>query len=508
MEPLAGLGLPWWMVALPWVLWPAAAAVLGAAGPAAVAALELREARALPAEAHWTLRARAHWPWVRRRALGVVVGVGAALCALVPLTTTGDLWPPARSLAVLGAGVLGALGMDARVRAGVPVPGTGWRGGLALTALLHGPLLGVLVLLLGVVAGALPAPLAVALGVLSLEAWFRGLGLGLGRALGVLRPLGAPPVPLPAGGPPARWFLLDTDHANAFALAGAGAIVLTRGLLARLPPAAVAAVIGHERHHLAEGRSARRRLLPLVPVAGLPLVVALARDGAPLGALGALGAIAVLVLLLARRARAHAHAAEHAADGHTESSPADMAAALEAIYAANLLPAVLGPLRRAHPDLVDRLAALGAPPTWPVPPPPRPAPTLLVGLGAAALCLALPVATLGLHVLVLIAPGPRAAGALAILLGGPAPLLSHAAVAADAARGPDAALPWARATCRAADPTLCAVWVDHLLAAGDCPGAAQALRAYADAGADPALDPQLSPLVPGIRACASPHAHD
>lgn len=246
------------MIALPWVVWPAAAAVLGAAGPAAIGALELREARTLAPEAHWTLRARAHWPWVRRRALGVLIGIAAGLCALVPLTTTGDLWPSARSLAVLGAAVLGALGMDARVRARVPVPGTGWRGGLALTALLHGPLLGVLALLLGVVAGLLPAPLAVAAGVLSLEAWFRGLGLRVGQALGVLRPLAAPPVDLPPGGPPARWFVLDTDHANAFALAGAGAVVLTRGLLARLAPVAVAAVIGHERHHLAEGRSARR----------------------------------------------------------------------------------------------------------------------------------------------------------------------------------------------------------------------------------------------------------
>lgn len=496
------------MITLPWVFWPAAGFLLGAAGPSGIAALELRGARSLARDAHWTERARVYWPWVRRRALGVVVGVGAGLCALVPVTTAGDAWPAARSALVLGAAVVGALAADARIRRRVPVPGTGWRGGLALTLLLHGSLLGVLALVGGTIVGALPAWLAVVLGVVSLEAWFRGLGLALGRALGVMAPLADAPVALPPGGPAPRWFSLDTDHANAFALAGAGAIVLTRGLQARLSAGALAAVIGHERHHLSEGTQARRRMLPLVPVCGLPAVVALAREGASVAAIGLLGAILVGLLALGRRARVRALAAEHAADAHDDGPPAAMATALEAIYAANLLPAVLGPMRRAHPDLVERLRALGAPPAWPIPAPPRPAPSALVGLGAALLCLALPVATLGGHLLVLLAPGPRVAGAAALLLGGPAPLLSHAAVLAEEAAGPAAAVPWARATCRAGEPALCAEWVGHLLSAGDCPGAALAARAFSASGGDPAATPELSLLLPAIRACASPHAHD
>ncbi|MHB8417834.1 MAG: M48 family metalloprotease [Myxococcales bacterium] len=158
---------------------------------------------------------------------------------------------------------------------------------------------------------------------------------------------------------------------NALALPLGGALVVSRELVDLLDEDELAAVCGHELGHLAEPRSmslfraAVNTTLLGACVLAPPLL--LTRRWAALAGLGAV--FLAVVLLFRPRARvAEVHADETAHRGPHASGV--YARALEKIYRANLVPAVMAGRRQAHPHLYDRLLADGVTPNWPRPAPP------------------------------------------------------------------------------------------------------------------------------------------
>jgi hypothetical protein len=71
-----------------------------------------------------------------------------------------------------------------------------------------------------------------------------------------------------------------------------------------------------------------------------------------------------------------------------ESDAGIFAAALERIYAYNLVPAVLRGWSQTHPNLYDRLLSLGFTPPYPRPAAPARRPIMLAAAAAMVLCLA------------------------------------------------------------------------------------------------------------------------
>lgn len=186
-----------------------------------------------------------------------------------------------------------------------------------------------------------------------------------------------------AGHPAPRAVIVSRDVANAAAFPLGNVVLYTSRALDVLTPAELEAITLHELAHLHEPRAVRMgRLLRTV---GATLLIALAwpllSAGHAVAALVLLVGVGVLVLAtrgIARRMEVRADATGH---GH-EADPGGYAAALERLYEANAVPAVLGPGRRAHPDLYDRLVAVGAPPTWPRPQRPPRLPAFAGGLVA------------------------------------------------------------------------------------------------------------------------------
>jgi len=133
-----------------------------------------------------------------------------------------------------------------------------------------------------------------------------------------------------------------------------------------LDDAELESVAAHELGHLNEPLSTRlMRPLLVISLAAILLWGPRSFDFALQNLLGALALVAVLIFVSRRMGRgAEQHADETAKDEHGV-----YARALEAIYKANLVPAVQ---RRpgAHGHLYDRLIAAGSPPSWPRPEPP------------------------------------------------------------------------------------------------------------------------------------------
>jgi Zn-dependent protease with chaperone function len=198
--------------------------------------------------------------------------------------------------------------------------------------------------------------------------------------------------------------LLEVDllMANAFALPAAGMLLFTPEAVRTLEDGQLAAVARHELGHLSEPRrvvAARMGgavFVVVVLVAARPLSGVLAGD---LGLLRLLVALLVIIVAaafsrlvirpLARRMEERADSIARAHDAHD----GEYARALEALYAANLMPAVTH-AKGAHPHLYDRLIAAGAPPVWARPAPPsrprlRAAMLVSVGITVVALTIAL-----------------------------------------------------------------------------------------------------------------------
>ena len=256
--------------------------------------------------------------------------------------------------------------------------------------------------------------LIVATAALATAAACAGSGVMLARWLGLARPASdrlARAVAVASestGVRPRAIYEIDLRMANAFALPAMRLLLFTGDAVRALDDAQIAAISRHELGHVSEplrvvaARVLNAVLLITALVAARPLSGALtpepglARLGIAIVVL--LGAVLFAVLVgrpLSRRMEERADAVAHGRDahdargGHDAQGP-EYARALEAIYAHNLVPAVLS-TRGTHPHLYDRMVSAGFPPPWPRPAPPsrgRLRAALAVSLGIATLALA------------------------------------------------------------------------------------------------------------------------
>lgn len=160
---------------------------------------------------------------------------------------------------------------------------------------------------------------------------------------------------------------------NAFAMPQLKLVAVTKGLVEKLTPAQIRAVCAHELGHIAEKSTVVRARLGLIWAVYLVLVGVYV-----MGALGieplvqilvAAGLFVLKAALLGRFLRqAEKHADDHAHEH--EGDDGTYAHALEAIYRANRVPAVLGGAGSTHPHLYDRMVAAGVTPDFPRPLPP------------------------------------------------------------------------------------------------------------------------------------------
>jgi Zn-dependent protease with chaperone function len=397
------------------LLWAALAfggSLLAAWAGARVALAPLRAAR----PATWVERARLAFPAraVSRFALLLLPLSFAVVVTLQPIDLALE-HPFLVQLAVaipalIAAGIV-RLGVERAVRQRAFGVGEMLRGWVAFAA----------VLFPHVIAGAVGAAVATdrfdartlaALGgaLVVVAASFLGAGVAVARVLGVARPasarlLGAVNAASVATGIRPRAVIeLDLAMANAFALPAAGLMLFTPDAQKALDDASIAAIARHELGHVSEparvvaarmggGMIVVGAIVVMRPIAGtifhddgvgtmLAMLVSL------LVILAALLFVILVLRPLGRRMEERADRIARAQDAHD----GEYAHALEALYAANLTPAVMS-ARGTHPHLYDRLVAAGATPSWPRPAPPsrgrlRAAVATCMGIAAVALMVA------------------------------------------------------------------------------------------------------------------------
>ncbi len=165
---------------------------------------------------------------------------------------------------------------------------------------------------------------------------------------------------------------LPSTAANAFAVPPRQAVVYTERALRELDADELRAIARHEIGHLLEPP----RLLRLRRLATfIPLCIPLVRVAWETGGLMAMAVILLLALGMSVGRDRLSRRLERAADAFAGQEPEagatgqadDYARALSRIYELNLIPLVLGRGRAAHPDLYDRLVAVGRPPDAPRP---------------------------------------------------------------------------------------------------------------------------------------------
>jgi Zn-dependent protease with chaperone function len=352
-------------------------AVLSLALTWALHALVLRRARRFDG-AHWAARARALWPLRNMMSFAAVaVTVVSALLVTSRPSTREVLSAPQLGLF---AGVLaGSLAWSPRLELDVKLgalsrPRGHLREALGVS-LLFFPLVWLLAAVLLANLGGEPYGIALGTVASAVGLLLTGLGAGsfLARELGLLTTaserLRAAVTRAAAnlGRTAPRAFELEWGRANAAALPTLGWVVVTRRALEVLDDERLEAIVAHEIAHLTE--SPRVKAFRVVgQLAALPLLIGIlyAQAGSFEGLLygtllTVLGLFAhgVVNRRLERRADANAH----------QASESSYAAALEALYRANLTPAVLR--SHSHPSLYDRLLAAGRTPDYERPAPPR-----------------------------------------------------------------------------------------------------------------------------------------
>ena len=362
----------------------------------------------LHADLHWSERARAGWPVSTSARFGGFIGLFAAW--------GGASW--GLGLVEAPRGVVTAVAVGASLAgsylAGGPLARRVWGrprsvrervlDPLVLSVAYRGHLLAVLLLALLTHDGFDRwTVVMVVLGLAVMGLVMRGDHLDLLRLVGAVRPASArveaagARAAATAGVAAVPVDELQTGVGNAAAFPIGQRLLVTRGLADTLGDDALTAVLAHEYAHLSEGprvlaarvTAALAIVFPLLlarPVAvtfGLPALVV------------ALGVGFAVAITMGRVARRMEERADHAGGAHAD--PGVYAAALEAIYRMNLMPAVMPGRGRAHPHLYDRLLAAGVTPAWPRPAAPSRAARIvgmltafLVALGAACAGLAVP----------------------------------------------------------------------------------------------------------------------
>jgi len=165
-------------------------------------------------------------------------------------------------------------------------------------------------------------------------------------------------------------WMLRSSAAQALALTYTGDLLITKRLLDICQDNEIAAICAHELGHLCESKFARAgRLLGGFIYLPWAFIRPLRHT---------VGDLAFLILLAASWAclmftRRHSRRLETRADAMArdqEQDPGTYARALSRIYEANLMPAVMPKKRRrTHPNLYDRLVAVGFQPEYPRPEP-------------------------------------------------------------------------------------------------------------------------------------------
>lgn len=227
-----------------------------------------------------------------------------------------------------------------------------------------------------------------------------GGGLFLARALGLARPASERLRRIvneraermgvrPAGLYELRWF-----RANAFAFPLTRRLAFTDGAMRTLGDDEIGAVAAHELGHLTESRltalARSAAVFIVLPIAAGRLLHA---SFGPWALVGGFAFVLLLILMLRRLARRMEERADAIAGSQQDATV--YARALEKIYEANMIPAVLTGKRRVHPHLYDRLLASGVQPDYPRPKPPPRWPST-AAMAAAILLVA--VLSLGLRV--------------------------------------------------------------------------------------------------------------
>lgn len=479
--------LPGWVLAGPWLVGP----VLGVTAALAVR-LVVALKRGWPAEAHWTEQARVAHPL---RTAALTARTLSLLLAFLFLASTRHAWvggPHAlRALFTLAAAWLpptvALLAAERRLR---PVSLAEVARSQATFLVLLFP--GVVIFVVAIALLLRPFPLD---WVFALLAWglavlgSAGRLIPLGVHLGLARPAGERVQTIVArtaaglGRPPPHVVEVDLRQANAFAFQLVNTVAVTRSLPALLDDEELGAIAAHELGHLHEPLALRLQR-PLISAAALAAGFALAlglitstRD--LLVALGCVGALLLLARRAARRGETHADTTAHQHSTSAHDSAA-YARALEKVYAANLVPAVLrrpGP----HGHLYDRLLAAGLTPAWARPaPPPR---GRLEQLPVFALVLLTAFVSFGR--LDARAGAAPAQWRLALGDGSSRPLLSLAGDAVARARFQEAAT-FARAAGALApgDPEVTAYRTMVLAVAGHCTEAEASFRAHVESAPD------------------------
>lgn len=329
-------------------------------------------------DAHWTDRTRLLWPARITNGLMLItapVALAAAQLVLLPELSWHYLY-------TVLAGLAGAtLGMWPTTHAIFPkMRFRSWLRELATLVMIRLFMIGILI-----TAGlCMPyelngSALLLAAGVLVLMLWsIYGGALQLLRAVGAL---GEPPARLAAivtevaarmQLPLPRMWLLRIFGANALALPVLNTLLVTEGALEALADDELSAICAHEFAHLNEPKSVVTTRI-FTALSSLPAIFVKPAFHA-WGAFGCI-AIGVAIVLISRFSRNFRNRMEKRADSmatiHEGAEPGTYARALEKIYEANQVPAVMKK-NMVHPSLYDRLLAAGVTPAYPRPaPPPR-----------------------------------------------------------------------------------------------------------------------------------------
>lgn len=386
--------LPWWVKGAAPAAYLLSALVFSSALSLVLAYLAYRPFRQYSGEL-WVERARLAFP-VRMATrfhlvlFPVLFGALAFSWGLPPVTGLGKT---AWAWMVAFASLVGPLGVWWRfsrlLRPDPPPFRYRLQGALSLTLLMLSRFL----IALAVMAVLPPAfnlrALAVYLAALLALAWLSWTGgLGLLARLGLARPASARLAELVRTlsdrlhRPPPPVFEIVCPLTNAWAFIPAGKLAFTDACLALLDGPELEAIAAHELAHLTEPRR-----FSLLRFAQNPALLAMVSFPLLIPTLGLLPYLAILLaslgalILIARQLRRMEARADEQARA-AEPAAGTYAQALEKLYRANLIPAVMAGKNAIHPHLYDRLLAAGVQPAYPRPEPPAVRRTLLWSLVA------------------------------------------------------------------------------------------------------------------------------